>query len=132
MSDLEKLLKKSGYSEKAIELYINKKNHYKIHNADANFLYTGPCGDSMEFFLKIDNNIITDVSFLTIGCVGAHITGAALVEIIKNKTIKEAEQISENEILNFINGMPVEKKECVCLARSTLLKALKKYRNKIS
>ena len=132
MSELEKLLKKSGYSDKAIDLYINKKNLYKIKDANANFLYTGPCGDTMEFFLRIKNNKITDASFLTIGCVGAHIVGSSLTEIIKNKSIKEAEEISENEILDYSNGLPTEKKDCVCLAKRTLIKALKKYSNKIT
>jgi NifU-like protein involved in Fe-S cluster formation len=130
MSEMENLLKQSGYSEKAIELYINKINLYKIKDADTNFLYTGPCGDTMEFFLKIQSDKILDASFLTIGCVGAHVAGSALTEMIKNKTIGEAEQITEDEILTFIGGLPIEKKDCVCLAKRTLGKALKKYKSR--
>lgn len=130
MSEIEKLLRKSGYSEKAIDLYITKKNLYKIKDSNASFLFSGPCGDTMKFFLKIDNNVIIDASFLTIGCVGAHIAGAALAEIVRNKTIEEAEKISEEDILKSINGLPVEKKDCVCLAKLTLLKAIKKFKSK--
>lgn len=129
MSGMENLLRKSGYSEKAIDLYINKINLYKIKDADANFLYTGPCGDTMEFFLKIKDDKICDASFLTIGCVGAHVAGSAVTEIIKNKTISEAEQITEEEILKFIEGLPTEKKDCICLAKRTLRKAIKKYKH---
>jgi NifU-like protein involved in Fe-S cluster formation len=129
MSEIENLLKKSGYSNKAVDLYINKVNLFKIKEADTNFLYTGPCGDTMEFFLKIKDDKIIDASFLTIGCVGAHVAGSALTEMIKNKTLKEAEEITEKEILQFLNGLPTEKKDCVCLAKRTLAKALKKYKH---
>ncbi|MBN2532903.1 MAG: iron-sulfur cluster assembly scaffold protein [Spirochaetales bacterium] len=129
MSEMENLLKKSGYSDKAIDFYINKINLFKIKEADTSFLYTGPCGDTMEFFLKIKDDKIIDASFLTIGCVGAHVAGSALTEMIKNKSIEEAEEITEDDVLQYIDGLPTEKKDCICLAKRTLVKALKKYEN---
>jgi NifU-like protein involved in Fe-S cluster formation len=83
----------------------------------------------MEFFLKIKDGKITDASFLTIGCVGAHVAGSAIAELVKNRTIKEAEEITEEEILQYIEELPSEKKECICLAKRTLSKALKKYKS---
>ncbi|MBN1412366.1 MAG: iron-sulfur cluster assembly scaffold protein [Spirochaetales bacterium] len=129
MSEIERVLKLSGYSEKAIDYYINKKNLYKIENADATFLYNGPCGDTMEFFLEIKDRVITDASFLTIGCVGAHVAGSTLTEMIKSRTLAEAENITEDQILTEIGGLPKDKKDCICLAKRTLIKALKKYKN---
>ena len=116
------LLKKSGYSNKAVDLYINKVNLFKIKEADTNFLYTGFCGDTMEFFLKINDDKIIDASFLTIGCGGDRVAGSALTEMIKNKTLEEAEGITEEEILNYSNGLPTEKKDAFVWQRVHWLK----------
>ena len=62
------LLKKSGYSDKAIEYFINKVNVGEIDKPSASFAYTGPCGDTMQIHLKIDGDKITEAKFQAIGC----------------------------------------------------------------
>ncbi|RLJ01816.1 MAG: hypothetical protein DRP08_05090 [Candidatus Aenigmatarchaeota archaeon] len=63
MDDVKDLLKKSGYSDKAIEYYEKRLNVGEIENPDAHFVYTGPCGDTMEVFLKINSNISSSPVF---------------------------------------------------------------------
>ncbi len=128
MNAIEELLKKQGYSDKGISLYINKEYFGEMKDPSINYSYTGPCGDTIEIFIKLLGNKIIDAKFLTIGCMGAFIAGSALTSLIKGKSLEEAEMISENKIKEYIGKMPPEKIDCICLARRTLNKAIKKYK----
>jgi len=66
MSEIRNLLKTSGYSDRAIEYYENHVNVGSIENPDAHAIFTGPCGDTIEIFLKITSDIITDAKFQAI------------------------------------------------------------------
>jgi len=128
MGEVKDLLKKSGYSDKAIEYYERKLNVGKIENPDAYFIYTGPCGDTVEMYLKIESNIIVDAKFRAIGCAGSFVSGSALTKMIKGKTLEEADEIEEGDILNHLEGIPAPKIHCACLSKKTLQKAIKQYR----
>jgi nitrogen fixation NifU-like protein len=128
MSEVRRLLEKSGYSSKAIEYYLKKVNVGRIENPSAHLAYTGPCGDSMEVYLKIESDVIKDAKFQAIGCAGAFSSGSALMEMVKEKRLEEAEKITEEDIINFLGGIPKQKIHCACLAKRTLQKAIKKYR----
>jgi nitrogen fixation NifU-like protein len=128
MSEVRRLLEKSGYSSKAIEYYLKKVNVGRIENASVHLAYTGPCGDSMEVYLKIESDVIKDAKFQAIGCAGAFSSGSALMEMVKEKRLEEAEKITEEDIINFLGGIPKQKIHCACLAKRTLQKAIKKYR----
>jgi nitrogen fixation NifU-like protein len=129
MSEVRRLLEKSGYSIKAIEYYLKKVNVGRIENPSAHLAYTGPCGDSMEVYLKIESDIIKDAKFQAVGCAGAFSAGSALMEMVKEKTLREAEKITEEDILDFLGGIPRQKIHCACLAKRTLRKAIEKYRS---
>jgi len=121
------LLKKSGYSDKAIDYFTNKVNVGQIDNPDACVAYTGPCGDTMEIQLRINSGQITEAKFQAIGCAGAYSSGSALMEMIRGKTLEQAEKISEDEIINHLGGIPVPKIHCVCLAKKTLEQTIEQY-----
>ena len=125
MSEVVDLLKKSGYSNKAIEYYIKKVNVGEIKDPSVRFAYTGPCGDTMEVFLKIESNVIKDAKFRAIGCAGAFTSGSALMELIKGKTLEQAEKVEEEDIINHLGGIPKQKIHCACLAKRTLQKAIR-------
>jgi len=129
MSEVRRLLEKSGYSSKAIEYYVKKVNVGRIENPSVHLAYTGPCGDSMEVYLKIESDIIKDAKFQAVGCAGAFSAGSALMEMVKEKTLEEAEKITEEDIINFLGGIPKQKIHCACLAKRTLRKAIEKYRS---
>jgi len=128
MSEVRRLLEKSGYSSKAIEYYLKKVNVGRIENPSVHLAYTGPCGDTMEVYLKIESNIVKEAKFQAIGCAGAFSSGSALMEMVKEKTLEEAEKITEEDIINFLEGIPKQKIHCACLAKRTLQKAIKRYR----
>jgi nitrogen fixation NifU-like protein len=130
MNEIEDLLKKSGYSIKAIEYYTKKVNVGKLEDPDAFFAYTGPCGDTMEIYLKIESGVIKDAKFQAMGCAGAFTSGSALCEMIKGKTLVEAEQIDEDDIVDHLGKIPSTKVDCACLAKKTLQKAIEQYKEK--
>jgi len=128
MSEVRRLLEKSGYSSKAIEYYLKKVNVGRVENPSVHLAYTGPCGDSIEVYLKIESDVIKDAKFQAIGCAGALSSGSALMEMVKEKKLEEAEKITETDIISFLEGIPKQKIHCACLAKRTLQKAIKKYR----
>ncbi len=128
MSEVRRLLEKSGYSNKAIEYYLERVNVGSIENPSVQESYTGPCGDTMEVYLKIESNIIKEAKFQAVGCAGAFTSGSALMEIVKGKTLEEAEKVREEQVIDFLGSIPKQKFHCACLAKRTLQRAIKKYR----
>ena len=121
------LLKKAGYPEKAIDYYQNKLNVGTIGDPDVALSYTGPCGDTMQLYLKINDNRIMDAKFLYLGCPGAASSGSALTRMVRGKTLGEAKKLTENDILRELGGLPDTKVHCPKLAITTLRKAITKY-----
>lgn len=130
MSTIRELLKTSGYSEKAIEYYVNLVNVGVIENPDAHCMFTGPCGDTMEIFLKITSDIITDAKFQAIGCAGSFTSGSALTKMIKGKTLIDCENLNENDVLDHLGAMPEQKVHCARLSVLTLKKAIEQFKKK--
>jgi NifU-like protein involved in Fe-S cluster formation len=128
MSEVRRLLEKSGYSSKAIEYYLKKVNVGRIEKPSVHLAYTGPCGDSMEVYLKIESDVIKDAKFQAIGCAGAFSAGSALMKMVKGKALEEAVRVTEEDIINFLGGIPKQKIHCACLAKRTLEMAINKYR----
>ena len=122
------LLKKSGYSERAIEFYADMVNFGFMENSDVSLDYTGPCGDSMKFYLKIaDNGVIKDVKFQYLGCPGAAASGSAAAELARGKMLDEAKEITEEDVIKMLDGIPEAKHDCVKLAVVTLQKTITRY-----
>lgn len=116
------------YSEKVIELFLHPKNIGKMDNPDGFGRITGPCGDTMEIFLKINHEIIQHATFRTDGC-GTTIASASMTtELVKGKTVEEAENITDKAILKALDGLPDEDKHCALLAANSLKAALADYR----
>ena len=106
---------------------MNKVNVGDIDKPSVTATYTGPCGDTMEVYLDIKHDVVTDAKFQAIGCAGVFSSGSALMEMIKDKTVKEVEHISEQNIVNFLDHIPHQKIHCTCLANRTLQTAIKTY-----
>ena len=129
---MDELLKKSGYSKKAIRYYKNKKNVGIIRNPTVSFTYKGICGDTMKIYLKVDSDIIIDAKFKAIGCAGAFTAGSALMELLKNKSVTEARKICELDIVNHLGSVPNKKQDCIYLAIKTLQKTLNSMKGRKS
>lgn len=131
MSDeggVRELLRKTGYSEKAIDHYIKKRNVGVIDGAEAAESHTGLCGDSMRVYLKIEKDLITDAKFQAVGCAGAFASGSALTEMVKGKTLRDAERITELELVKDLGKLPGPKLHCVRLAVDALRKSIASYK----
>jgi NifU-like protein involved in Fe-S cluster formation len=128
LNEIVELLKKSGYSDKAIKYYIDKINVGDIKDSDAHFAYTGPCGDTMEIFLTIKDDKIEDAKFQAIGCAGAFSSGSALTEMIKGKTLEQALKFDEMDIMDYLGEIPEQKIHCAILTVRTLEKVIRQYR----
>lgn len=129
MTEVMDLLEKSGYSSRAIEYYTKRINFGEMDNSSVHFAYTGICGDTMEIYLKIESDVIKDAKFRAIGCPGAFASGSALTEMIKGKTLEQAEKIGSEDVINHLGGIPEAKVHCACLAERTLEKAIQQYRD---
>ena len=124
---LVKLLTKAGYSEKAIDYYVRKLNVGIIEGAEAAESHMGFCGDSMKVYLKVEDGVIRNAKFQAIGCAGAFASGSALTEMVRGKTLKEAEKITEQDVKKDLGDLPGAKIHCARLAVDALRKTIESY-----
>ena len=121
------------YTEKVLELFRNPKNMGEMESPTVVAVEGDPqCGDMFKMFLKIENGRIVDVKFLSFGCAANIATGSMTTELIKGKTVEEAEKLTIKEIVDALGGLPALKTHCAVLAYKTLKKALQEYRIKES
>jgi nitrogen fixation NifU-like protein len=119
------------YSEKVMEHFRNPRNVGEIENADGVGEVGNPvCGDMMTFYIKVDNNILTDVKFKTFGCGAAIAVSSMVSEMAKGKTIEEALKISNQMVAQELGGLPPNKLHCSNLGADALHKAIENYLGK--
>ena len=119
------------YSEKVMEQFRNPRNVGIIENADGiGEVGNAKCGDIMKIYLKIDNDIITDVKFETFGC-GSDIASSSMAtEMIKGKHLSEALQLSNKAVAEALDGLPAHKMHCSVLAEEAIKSAIEDYYKK--
>lgn len=121
------------YSKQVIEQFTHPKNMGSLKDADGvGTVGNIMCGDQMTLYIKVKNNIITDIKFESFGCAAAIATSSMITELAKGKTIQEAEKISRNDVANELGGLPPIKMHCSNLAAEALKKAIEDYRAKIT
>lgn len=119
------------YNEKVLEVFSNPKNVGVIENADGvGTVGNATCGDIMKMYLKIDNGVITDAKFQTFGCAAAIATSSTATEMIKGKTVEEAEKLTNADVVDSLGGLPAQKMHCSVLAEDAIRAAIKDYRSK--
>ena len=119
------------YSDKVMEHFRNPRNVGEIKDADGIGHVGNPtCGDIMELYIKVEEGIIKDAKFKTFGCGAAIATSSMITELVKGKTIEDAEKISNQAVIEALDGLPPIKKHCSVLAEQALRKAIEDYRLK--
>ncbi len=115
------------YSEKVIDYFLNPRNLGEMQSADGFGRVTGPCGDTMQIYLRVKDGKISDAKFITDGCGTSIACGGMVVEMVKGKSLAEAQQTTQDDILNALDGLPEESLHCALLAANTLRAAIKDY-----
>ncbi len=119
------------YSEKVMEHFRNPRNVGELENPDGIGHVGNPvCGDVMELYIKVKENIIIDIKFKTFGCGAAIATSSILTELVKGKSIEQALTISNKAVAEALGGLPRIKMHCSVLAEDALKSAIDDYYNK--
>ena len=119
------------YSKKVMDHFMNPRNVGEIKEADGVGEVGNPvCGDVMTFYIKVKNDIITDVKFKTFGCGAAIAVSSMVSEMAKGKTLKEAMRITNRLVVDELDGLPNQKLHCSNLGADALHKAIENYMTK--
>jgi len=119
------------YSEKVMDHFMNPRNVGEMDNPDAVGEVGNPtCGDIMKIYLKVENNIITDIKFQTFGCGAAIATSSMITELAMGKTLDEAMELTRDEVAESLDGLPPVKMHCSNLSADALKAAIEDYKKK--
>ena len=116
------------YSEKVMDHFQNPRNVGKMEDASGvGEVGNAVCGDIMRMYIKVENDIITDVKFITFGCGSAIATSSMATEMIKGHTVEEALALSNKAVVEALDGLPAHKIHCSVLAEEAVKAAVKDY-----
>ena len=119
------------YSEKVMEHFTNPHNVGKLEDADGiGEVGNAKCGDIMKMYLKIENDIITDVKFNTYGCASAIATSSIATDMIKGQPLSEALKLTNKAVVEALDGLPPAKIHCSVLAEEAIKAAVLDYLKK--
>ena len=116
------------YSEKVMDPFANPRNCRPMDDADGVGTVGNPtCGDLMTIYIKVEDNVIKDISFQTFGCGAAIATSSMITEIAVGKTLEDALKITRNDVADELDGLPPVKLHCSNLAADGLQAAIENY-----
>jgi len=113
------------YSQEVIEEFRNPSNIGRLVNADGEGIVHGTCGDTMEIYVKHQEGIITECAFFTDGCGASIACGSRLTKLVLKQSLRDANQISPEDLIRSLDGLPEENEHCAILAVLALRESLK-------
>ena len=116
------------YSEKVMDHFRSPRNVGVIEDADGvGEVGNAKCGDIMKIYLKIDDDVVTDVKFETFGCGSAIASSSMATEMIKGKPVDQLLELTNKAVVEALDGLPAHKLHCAVLAEEAVKSALKDY-----
>ena len=116
------------YNDTVMENFLHPKNVGELENPDGTGVYGSPvCGDMMQIQIKVDNDIITDAKFKTFGCGSSIASSSMATSMIIGKTVEEALELTNKQIINELGGLPPVKIHCSVLADKAIKNAIYDY-----
>lgn len=117
------------YSEKVLDHFQNPRNVGEIENPDGVGQAGNPkCGDIMKIYLRVEDDVITDIKFKTFGCASAIASSSMATELVKGKTVEEAWNLTNKAVAEALDGLPPVKMHCSVLAEEAIHAAINNYR----
>ena len=121
------------YTEQVMDHFMNPRNMGELEDASGvGTVGNAKCGDIMRIYIKVDNDVITDVKFKTFGCGAAIATSSKATEIVKGMTLAEAEKVTNKMVMEALGGLPPVKVHCSVLAEEALHAAIQDYRERLA
>jgi len=117
----------SQYPYQIVEMARNPEHYGRMNDPVSSAYIKGPCGDEMEFYLVIKDNIVEDIRFFTEGCIATHVCGSVTAALALGMSIDEVLGIAPKQVIDALNGLPKDHCHCSILAVSTLYKAIADY-----
>ena len=119
------------YNETLIDHFMHPRNVGEIENPDAMAGVGDPaCGDFIRVYLKVEDGKISAFKFLTQGCPGAISTSSIATELAVGKSLEEALELTDNDVIHAAGGIPAKKAHCSLLAIKALHQAILDYRSR--
>jgi nitrogen fixation NifU-like protein len=131
INGIREMMANSGYSNRAINYYLEKPYIGDINNADWSSEMTGTCGDTMKVFLKMNQDKIEDVRYQVMGCAGAVAAAMASVDLVRGKSLAQARRLGDNDVFNLLEEIPEKKHHCIQLAVKALHKTIDEYTERL-
>jgi len=120
-----------GYSKKVMEHFMNPRNVGTIENPDGYGKVGNPvCGDLMEMYITVKDDVIADMKFQTFGCGSAIATSSMVTELAKGMHVDKAMKLTRNDVASELDGLPPQKMHCSNLAADALHEAIKDYKKR--
>ena len=120
------------YTEQVMDHFMNPRNMGELEDANGvGTVGNAKCGDIMRIYIKVENDVITDVKFKTFGCGAAIATSSKATELVKGLTLEEAEKITNKMVMESLGGLPPVKIHCSVLAEEALHAAIQDYRERL-
>lgn len=117
-----------AYSEKVMDHFANPRNVGEMPDANGvGEVGNAKCGDIMKMYIKVEDNVITDVKFKTFGCGAAIATSSMATELVKGKTIEDALKLTNKAVMEALDGLPPVKVHCSVLAEQAIKAAVSDY-----
>lgn len=121
------------YSEITLEHFKNPRNVGKMDDADSIGMVGDPsCGDTLMMFIKVADEIITDVKYLVFGCAGSIATSSMASTMIVGKSIEDVLKLTDHDVVEALGGLPEDKEHCSNLGIQAVHAAIRNYREKNS